>query len=148
MELKSKITNDMKDAMRAKDSVRLGAIRMLQSEVKKREIDSRKDLTEPEIFKVIQSLVKQRQDAAEAFKQGNRVDLAEKEEQEIQILKVYLPSMMERSEVETIVLAAIQESGAKAPADIGKVMKLALERTGGRADGKLVNEIARQKLSQ
>lgn len=147
MDLKTKLQNDMKDAMRAQDSVKLGALRMLIAEIKKREIDKRSPLDEPEIHKVISSSLKQRADSIDAFKKANRTDLVEKEEREAELLKAYLPQQMSRGEVEAIVVAAIKETGASKPGDIGQVMKAVLAKTAGRADGKLVNEIAKAKLS-
>lgn len=141
------IQNDMKTAMKEGNPLKLGVIRMLISEIKKREIDKRIKMEPDEIFKTIQSLIKQRLDSVEAFTKGGRPELAEKEQQEIAVLKAYLPAQMSNEEVEAIVVAAIAESGAKTPADVGKVMKIALAKTGGRADGKLVNELARKKLS-
>lgn len=148
MDLKTKIQNDMKDAMRAQDSMKLGALRMLFAEIKKREIDKRSALDEVEIHKVIQTSLKQRADSIDAFVKANRSDLADKEKAEVEILKVYLPQQLTRAEVEAIVTAAIAETGATKPGDIGQVMKAVLAKTSGKADGKMVNEIARAKLSQ
>lgn len=147
MSLKETIQNDMKTAMRAQDAVRLGAIRMLTSEIKKREIDKKAPLDETEIQKVVSTLIKQRNESIEAFVKGGRQDLADKEKKEIEALSGYLPAQLSREEVEAIVVGAIQESGAKAPGDIGKVMKIVVPKIAGRADGKLVNEIARAKLA-
>ncbi len=137
----------MKDAMRAQDSVKLGAVRMLISEIKKREIDKRSPLEEAEIHKVIQTLLKQRADSIEAFLKANRTDLVDKERREVDVLKVYLPQQLSAQEVEALVTAAIAETGANKPADIGLVMKAVLAKAAGRADGKLVNELARTKLA-
>ncbi len=147
MDLKTRLQNDTKEAMKAKDSLKLGTLRMLTSEVKKREIDKRTTLEEPEIHKVIQTMLKQRADSIEAFQKANRMDLVEKEQQEVEILKVYLPQQLSKEEVEALVAAAIAETGASKPGDIGQVMKAVLAKSAGRADGKLVNEIARAKLS-
>jgi len=148
MDLKTQIQNDMKEAMKAKAEVKLGTVRMLIAEIKKREIDKRSALDESEIHKAISSMVKQRNDSIEAFEKGGRPELAEKEKQEIAVLQAYLPQQMSRSEVEALVAAVIQETGAASPADIGKVMKAAVAKAAGRADGKLVNEIARAKLQK
>jgi uncharacterized protein len=146
--VKEQISSDVKDAMRAKDSAKLGALRMLQSEIKKREIDSRTEMQDADVFKAIQTMLKQRNDSIEQFTKGNRPDLAEKEQLEVDILKKYLPAGMSAAEVEALVVAAIAESGAATPNDIGKVMKIALAKAGGRADGKIINELARAKLSK
>ncbi|NBX93076.1 MAG: GatB/YqeY domain-containing protein [Proteobacteria bacterium] len=148
MDLKTTLQNDMKTAMKSQDSIRLGCLRMLIAEIKKREIDKRSPLDEGEIQKTISTLIKQRTESVVAFEKGGRMDLAEKEQAEILVLKVYLPQQLSSAEVEALVVAAITESGASSPADIGKVMKLALAKAEGRADGKLVNEIARAKLTK
>ena len=148
MDLKTTIQNDLKTAMKAQDSLKLGTLRMLISEMKKREIDKRSALDEVETQKTIASLIKQRMESVEAFEKGGRTDLADKEKAEIAVLKAYLPEQLTQSEVESLVLAAIQETGAAGPNDIGKVMKAVLAKAAGRADGKMVNEIARTKLSQ
>ena len=146
VDLKAKIQSDMKEAMKAQDSVKLGALRMLISEIKKREIDKKSPLDEGEIQKTVTTLIKQRNESIEAFSKGGRADLAEQEKKEIDALKVYQPQQMSQAEVEALVAAVIQEVGATAPADIGKVMKAATAKAAGKADGKLVNEIARAKL--
>ena len=147
MDLKSQLQSDMKTAMKAGEATRLGVVRMLISEVKKREIDNKTTLDDAGIQKVISSFIKQRTDSLDAFVKGGREDLAAKEREEIQLLKAYLPAQLSQAEVEALVAQAIAESGAASPNDIGKVMKIALAKSQGKADGKLVNEIARAKLS-
>lgn len=147
MDFKARLTNDMKEAMKAQESVKLGTIRMLLSEIKKREIDSRGTDNQVDPLKVVQSMIKQRNDSVEAFVKGGRDDLAAKEKEEIAILTVYLPAQMSRDEIEKLVVAVIAETGAKSPNDIGKVMKAAVAKAEGKADGKIINEIARTKLT-
>lgn len=147
MDLKTQLQTDMKEAMKSQQPTKVGTLRMLISEVKKREIDKRSPLEEAEIHKVIQSMLKQRADSIEAFTKAARLDLAAKEEEEVAILKVYLPQQLSAAEVEALVVAAIAETGANKPGDIGQVMKAVLAKASGRADGKLVNELARTKLS-
>lgn len=147
MDLKT-IQNDMKTAMKEQNALKLSALRMLIAEIKKREIDKRAPLEETEIQKTIATMIKQRNDSVEAFVKGGRNDLADKEKQEIVILQVYLPQQLSRDEVEALVVAAIQETGAAAPGDLGKVMKAVLAKAAGRADGKLINEIARTRLTK
>ncbi len=147
MDLKTTLQNDMKAAMKAQDSLKLGALRMLISEIKKREIDKKTPLEEAEIHKTISTLIKQRNDSVEAFTKGNRPELAEKETAEIKVLQAYLPQQLSPAEVEAIVVAAIAETGATKPEEMGKVMKAALAKAGGRADGKILNELVRKKLS-
>lgn len=146
MDLKTTIQNDMKAAMKSGEPLKTGCLRMLIAEVKKREIDKRSALDENEIQKTISSLIKQRNDSIEAFLKGGRQDLADKEKLEIEVLKVYLPTQLSESEVDALVTAAIQETQAKVPQDVGKVMKVVLAKAEGRADGKLVNELVRKKL--
>ena len=147
MDLKTKLQSDMKDAMKAGQPDKVQTLRMAVSEIKKREIDNRVPMEEADILKLIQTLVKQRNESIDAFTKGNRPDLAEKEKAEIGFLMGYLPQQMTAAELEVIVKAVIAETGAKGVADIGKVMKGVLPKTGGRADGKAVNEIARKLLA-
>lgn len=147
MDLKTTLQNDMKTAMKAQDALKLGALRMLIAEIKKREIDKKSPLEDAEIHKTISTLIKQRNDSVEAFTKGNRPELADKEKAEIAVLQAYLPQQLSASETEAIVVAAIAEAGASKPEDMGKVMKVALAKAAGRADGKLLNELVRKKLS-
>lgn len=148
MDLKTTIQNDMKTAMKAQEPDKVGTLRMLISEIKKREIDKKSALDESEIHKTISTMLKQRQDSIEAFLKGGRPELADKERKEVEVLKAYMPEQMGATEVEALVLAAISETGAAGPNDIGKVMKAVLAKAGGKADGKLVNELARAKLAK
>jgi uncharacterized protein YqeY len=147
MDLKTRFTTDMKEAMKAQDTAKVSVLRMLIAEIKKREIDKRAPLDDAEILKTIGSMVKQRQDAVEAFTKGGREDLAAGERAEIALLQSYLPKQLDRAAIEAIVVAAIAEVGASSPNDLGKVMKAVLPKVTGQADGKLVNEIVRSKLS-
>jgi uncharacterized protein YqeY len=147
MDLKTTLQNDMKSAMKSQDPTRVGCLRMLIAEIKKKEIDKRSALDESEIQKVISTSLKQRAESILAFEKGGRMDLADKEKAEMAVLKAYLPEQLSAEETEKLVVAAIQESDAKGTADIGKVMKAALAKAEGRADGKLINEIARKKLT-
>lgn len=146
MDLKTTIQNDMKTAMKAGEPVKTGCLRMLIAEIKKREIDKRSALDESEVQKTISTLIKQRNDSIDAFLKGGRQDLADKEKIEIEVLKAYLPTQLSEAETEALVVAAIEETGAKIPQDVGKVMKAVLAKAGGRADGKLINELVRKKL--
>jgi len=146
MDLKS-LQEDMKNAMKAGESAKLGVIRMLISEIKKKEIDTRTTLDEAAIQKTISTMIKQRNDSIEAFDKGDRKDLADKERAELAFLQAYQPTQLTREEMEKMVTEIIAETGAAGPADIGKVMKAATAKAAGRADGKVVNEIARAKLS-
>jgi len=147
MDIRTTLTNDMKAAMKSGESAKLLVIRTLISEIKKREIDKRSALDEGEIQKTITTMIKQRNDSVEAFDKGGREDLAKKERDEIAFLQAYQPKQMSREDMEAMVTEIIKETGAAGPADIGKVMKAATAKAAGTADGKIVNEIARAKLS-
>ena len=147
MDLKTQLQNDMKVAMKAANPAKVTTLRMAISEIKKREIDRRVVIEEGEVVKIIQTLIKQRNDSIEAFEKGNRPDLVAQEKAEIAFLQVYLPQQATAQETQALVLAAIAETGAKGPGDIGKVMKAVLAQASGRVDGKAVNEIARKLLS-
>jgi uncharacterized protein YqeY len=147
MALLDQIQQDMVSAMKAKDEVRLGALRMVKSALKKHEIDSMKPLTEATEMQVLSTLVKQRQESADLFRKGNRPELAEKEEAEIRLLESYLPSAPTSAELEAAVTAAIAETGATSAKQMGAVMKAASAKLGGkRVDGKTLSELVKQKL--
>ena len=134
MSLKEKITEDMKTAMRAKDSERLGTIRLLLAAMKQKEVDERVELDDAMVVTIVDKLVKQRKDSVAAFTQGGRQDLADKEAAEIKVLEVYLPQRMSADEVAVEVKAIVAELGAKGPGDMGKVMGAVKARLAGKAD--------------
>jgi uncharacterized protein len=135
------IVADMKDAMRAKDVIRLSTLRMLKSAVEYYKIEKKQEkLQEADVILVIKKQIKQRQDSIEGFEKGGRADLVEKEKAELAILKSYLPDELSASQVEEIVKAAIAELGATTKADMGKVMKAVQIKTAGRADNRLVSQ--------
>ncbi|MYB34189.1 MAG: GatB/YqeY domain-containing protein [Gammaproteobacteria bacterium] len=140
MTLKERIAEDMKVAMRARDTVRLDVIRLLKAAVQRKEVDERRELDEQEVEQVIQKMLKQSQEAAEQFTMGNRQDLADKEHRSVDLLQAYLPEQLSESEVAQAVSEAIAESDAKSMKDMGRVMALVKERTKGRLDMKLVSE--------
>jgi len=147
MSLLEKINEDLKKAMKEKDSLKMSCLRMLKTSIKKLQVEKIRELTDEEIIQVIQSLIKKGKDAIENFKKGNRPDLAEKEEKEINILKQYLPQQLTLPEIEKIVQETISEVNATSLKDLGKVMKVAMSKVKGRAQGKDVNEVARRLLS-
>lgn len=147
MSLRVRLTEDMKVAMKAKDSLKLSVVRLLLSAVKNREIEQKKELDDQGIVEVAGALVKQRKDSIRLFRDAGREDLAVKEESELSFLLEYLPVQLSRGEIEALVVTAIAESGAQGVKEIGKVMKCLMPHTTGRADGKLVNEIVREKLA-
>ncbi|MEJ1131070.1 GatB/YqeY domain-containing protein [Variovorax sp. CCNWLW225] len=134
MSLKEQITEDMKTAMRAKDSERLGTIRLLMAALKQKEVDERVELDDAMIVAIVDKMVKQRKDSIAAFTTGGRADLADKESAEIKVLEVYLPQRMSADEVATEVKAIVAELGAKGPGDMGKVMGAVKTRLAGKAD--------------
>jgi hypothetical protein len=135
-------------AMRSQDPIRLVALRMLKAALVNREIDRGRPLDDAEARQVVSSLVKQRRDSIEQFTKGGRQDLAEKEAAEIQVLESYLPPAADPEAVERAVAAAIAETGATSPKDIGRVMKAVMARLAGQqVDGKSINELVRQKLA-
>ena len=144
--IKERISEDMKAAMKSGDKAKLGAVRMLHAAVRKKEIDDRIDLDDSAVIKVISSLVKQRQDSIEQFTAGNRQDLVDKETAELKLLQAYMPAQMPQDELVKIIEAAIAEANAKTQKDIGAVMKVLMPKTAGKADGKLVNQLVRERL--
>jgi len=134
MTLKEQITEDMKTAMRAKDSERLGTIRLLLAALKQKEVDERVELDDAMVVAIVDKMVKQRKDSIAAFTTGGRTDLADKESAEIKVLEVYLPQRMGADEVAAEVKAIVAELGAKGPGDMGKVMGAVKTRLAGKAD--------------
>ena len=134
MGLKDQITEDMKNAMRAKDSERLGTIRMLMAAMKQKEVDERVVLDDVAIIAIVDKLIKQRKDSIAAFETADRQDLVDKEKAELEVLKVYLPQRMSAEEVTAAVQAIVDELGAKGPGDMGKVMGAVKTQLAGKAD--------------
>jgi uncharacterized protein len=147
MSLKDQITEDMKTAMRAKDSERLGTIRLLLAAMKQKEVDERVVLDDAAVVAIVDKLVKQRKDSVAAFTQGGRIDLADKEAAEIKVLEVYLPQRMSADEVAVEVKAIVAELGAKGPGDMGKVMGVVKTRLAGKADMGQVSAAVKTALS-
>lgn len=134
MTLKDRITEDMKAAMRARESQRLGTIRLLLAAIKQREVDERVLLDDAAVVAVIDKLVKQRKDSVAAFTQAGRQDLADQESAEIAVLQAYLPERLSEDEIRAAVQAIVAELGASGPADMGKVMGAVKQRLAGQAD--------------
>jgi uncharacterized protein YqeY len=133
--------------MKAKDAPRLSALRMLKAAIMNKGIEKGHDLDDAEVLQVVSSLVKQRRDSIEQFEKGGRTDLVAKETGEIKVLEQYLPPAASAADIEAAVAAAIAETGASSPKDMGKVMKAVMPMLAGKnADGKTVNEIVRRKL--
>ena len=144
--LAAQLDGDMKDAMRAGDKLRLGAIRRARSALKNAEIEARGPLGEDAAVKVLRGIVKQHRESIEQFRTGGRTDLVEQEEREMSVLEGYLPAQMDAAALEPIVAEAIASEGAASPADMGRVMKVVMARVGGTADGKEVRAIAQRLL--
>lgn len=147
MALIDTITENIAAAMRAKDQIRLGALRMAKAALMNREVEKGRALDERESQQVIASLIKQRRDSIEQFQKGGREELARKEQAEIAILEAYVPPPLDPADVERAVGEAIAETGATSAKDLGRVMKAVMPKLAGRTvDGKMVNEIVRRKL--
>ncbi len=147
MTLQERLAEDMKEAMKANDKLRLSTIRMIRSSVKNKEIELRKPLDDETVQKVIQGMVRKGEESLEQFKLGGRADLVEKESKEIEILKSYLPQALTQEEVIQIVDQTIQEVQAASMKDLGKVMKAVMPKLQGKADGKLINQLVKERLS-
>ena len=134
MTLKAQITEDMKDAMRAKDAPRLSTIRMLLAAVKQREVDERRELADADVVAVIDRMIKQRRDSSAQFEAGHRADLAAVEKAELEVLAAYLPKALSEAEIDALVAEAIAATGAAGAAGMGKVMAALKPKLAGRAD--------------
>lgn len=147
MNLQEQLNEAMKAAMKAKDSLRLNAIRMIRTAIKNREIEERHELDDQGVIGVLSTLVKQRKESAQVYREGGRPELAEKEEQELAIIQEFLPAQLGETELRAIIEAAVSETGAATMKDMGKVMKVVTGKTLGRADGRLVSELVKARLS-
>jgi len=145
MELKQQLEQEMKDAMKAKDSFKLNVIRFLLAQIKNKEIDLRKPLNNDEIYKIIQTLVKQRKESIVFSEKAGRADLVEKEKAELSLLESYLPKALSDEEITAIIKDVIKELNATQK-DFGKVMKTLMPKIAGRADGAKVNELVKKLL--
>jgi len=154
MTLKERIVSDITASMKARDTVRLGVVRMLKARMQEAEVEKRAEkgagyaLEDAEALAVISAYAKQRRDSIEAYRQGGREDLAAKEEAELAIIQQYLPAQLSEADVRRLVSEAIAESAASSAKDMGAVMKLVMPKVKGVADGKLVNQIVRELLGQ
>jgi uncharacterized protein YqeY len=146
MSLKNKITEDMKTAMRAKETSRLGTIRLLLAAMKQKEVDERVELSDADVLSIIEKMLKQRRESIAQFEKAGRQDLADTEKAEIAVLSAYLPQQMSEAEVAGAIAAAIQESGAAGPKDMGKVMGLLKSRLAGRTDMGKLSGLVKAKL--
>ncbi len=148
MSLKQQITEDMKTAMRARDTARLSAIRLLLAAMKQREVDERIELTDTDVVTIIDKMVKQRRDSISQFEAAARQELADIEKFEISVLQTYMPQPMTEAEIAAAVSKAIASSGAKSPQEMGKVIALLKPQLAGRADMGQVSALVKARLSQ
>lgn len=147
MSLKTRVQDDMKAALRAREAARLSALRLLIAAIKQREVDERVELDDAGVLQVVEKLVKQRRDAAQQYEAAGREDLASGERFEVEVLSAYLPAAMDPAELDAIIDAAVAESGASGAADMGKVMGLVKPRVAGRADMAEVSRRVRARLA-
>jgi hypothetical protein len=148
VELKVRLAEDYRAALRSGDKLKVSVIRLLTALIKNREVEKRAPLTDAEVMQAISSSCKQRQDSIEQYRQGGRQDLVDKETAELIILQSYLPQPFTAEELEELVRAAIQEAQAASPKEMGKVMTLLMPKVTGRADGKVVSALVREMLSK
>lgn len=147
--LKERLDSEIKDAMRAKDELKLSVLRMLKSAIKYKEVEGEKHLLDDSgVISVVTTLVKQRRDSAAEFKAANRPELAEKEEKEIVVLQTYLPSQLDSGQLSDAIKGCILEAGAKTIKDLGAVMKVASAKLKGQAEGKAISEEVKAQLSR
>lgn len=147
MNVLEKIDAEIRQAMKARDFARLGALRLIKTSVKNREIELIHPLSEAEFFACLSTMVKQRHESIDQFKKGGRADLVKKEEDELRVLEGFLPKQLSEGEIDTMIAEAVSATCAKGPKDMGAVMKALKEKTAGRADGKFLSEKVKQKLS-
>jgi uncharacterized protein YqeY len=147
MSLKAQITEDMKTAMRAKDSEKLGTIRLLLAAVKQKEVDERVEVDDVMLVAIVDKLIKQRKDSISQFSAAGRQDLADKENAELKVLEAYLPQRLSEAEIQAEVAAIVAELGAKGPADMGKVMGAVKGKLAGKADMGLVSAAVKAALA-
>lgn len=147
MSIAQQLTDSMKEAMKAKQPLRLGVIRLIRSAIKNAEIDKKVVMDDEQIISVMSTLLKQRRESAQIYRDNDRIDLAEKEEQEISVLQEFLPQQLTADEIKTLVEGVIAEVGATSMKEMGMVMKKVSAQTVGRADGRLVSEMVKSCLA-
>jgi uncharacterized protein YqeY len=148
MSLKEQITEDMKAAMRAKETAKLGTIRLLTAAMKQKEVDERIELTDAHVLAIIEKMLKQRKDSITQFEAGGRQDLADIEKAEVAVLSGYMPAALSDAEVQAVVAAAVTETGAAGPQDMGKVMAIVKAKLAGRADMTAVSGLVKAALTK
>lgn len=145
--MKAKLNQDLKEALKAKDEVKLRTVRMLLAAIKNFEVEKMGPATDEEIFQIMSKEIKKRQEAIEMYEKGGRPDLAQAEKQEIEVIQSYMPNQLSEEEIRELARKVISEMNLKSPKDVGTAMKLIMPQVKGRADGKLVNKIVSELLS-
>lgn len=144
--IKEKINQDLKEAMRAKENFKRDTLRMITSAFKQIEVDERRELSDEDVIKIVQKAIKQREEAAKQYLKGAREDLAQKEKEEIEVIKAYLPAQLSDAELEAKIAGIIKTVGVESMKDMGKVMGAAVKEVGSSADGKRINEAVKKLL--
>lgn len=147
MTMKKQVEQDMIQAAKDRDKIRLSALRLIKTAMHNREIDLKRELNEPELLQLLSGMVKQRRDSIEQFAKGGRADLVAQEEAELAIIQSYMPQQLSREEIEAEIDKAVGEAGALSVKDMGKVMKVLMPRITGKADGKLVGDLVKARLA-
>ena len=147
MPLQERIHDELKTSMKVQDELKLRVLRLLLTALKKKEKEVRRPLEEREVLQTVSQQIKQRKESIAQYRKGNREDLAENEENELTILEAFMPQQLTENELEHLVSQVIDEVDARSPKDIGKVMKVIMPRVAGRADGKVINQMVRSRLS-
>lgn len=146
MSLKQQLLDDMKEALRAKEKIRLNTIRMLRSQIKNREIERGEELSDDEVLQVLSKAEKTRKEAIELYRRGNREDLAAQEETELAVIRGYMPERLSEDELRALIGQVVAEVGAEGMRDMGKVMGAIMPKVRGRADGQIVNRLVKERL--
>lgn len=147
MSLEERLVDEMKQAMKSNDKLRLSTIRMIRTAVKNKEIEQRKKIDDDGIVRVILGMVRKAEESIEQFKLGGRMDLVEKEKKEVETLKFFLPLPLSQEEILRIIDQGIEETQASSLRDLGKVMKFVMPKLEGKADGKMINQLVKERLS-
>ncbi len=146
MNLKTRLTEDMKTAMRAGDKARLGVIRLINAAIKQREVDERVELDDDQVLAVLEKMLKQRRDSVKQYDDAGRTDLADTERAEMTVIETYLPAQLDEAEVDALLETVIHETGASSMRDMGKVMGLLKQRAAGRADMAVLSQKVKARL--
>jgi uncharacterized protein YqeY len=147
MTIKKQVEQDMIQAAKGKDKIRLSALRLIKTAMHNREIDLKRELNEAETLQILAGMVKQRKDSIEQFAKGGRADLVAQEEAELKIIQAFMPQQLSKEEIEAEIEKAVAEAGAASVKDMGKVMKVLMPRITGKADGKMVGELVKARLT-